>query len=384
MKRNIIAPKRGKHKIFRAAASLTAAAAMLFFHVASAWAADDFITLRDAGRVDEKKAVGITLQLTDGEHFEESATFQVTFSLKNKDGSAVLKEDCSFVFDSGLSSTDDDAVVQDFAYLEDGKVRMIVSGRKNADGSGGILNKKLPLPLGKLAVTVRNQDVEITPVVEECKAVDERGILVAISDFGSRDAYVLKSANQTSGGSSGGSGGGGGSRRVGGGSGTSSRGPVETKGVWQQGANGTWLFLADSGFYAVDTWIYVQGKWYRMGADGVMLTGWYEENGVCYFLNANGAMETGWQLLDSFWYLFGDDGAMKTGWQKVNEKWYYLNPVRPVPQLVLDKATGVVLTDPVTFAPITTTAGQRAYGEMYRSTVTPDGYLVDDTGAWVN
>lgn len=196
MKRNIIAPRRGKHKVFRAAASLTAAAAVLFFNVVNVWAADDFITLRDAGRVDEKKAVGITLQLTDGEHFDESATFQVTFSLKTRDGNAVSKEDCSFVFDSGLSSTDGDAVVQDFTYLEDGKVRMIVSGRKNADGSGGILNKKLPLPLGKLAVTVRNQDVMITPVTEECKAVDEHGLLVAISDFGSRDAYVLKAAGQ--------------------------------------------------------------------------------------------------------------------------------------------------------------------------------------------
>ncbi len=373
MKRNIIAPRRGKHKVFRAAASLTAAAAVLFFNVVNVWAADDFITLRDAGRVDEKKAVGITLQLTDGEHFDESATFQVTFSLKTRDGNAVSKEDCSFVFDSGLSSTDGDAVVQDFTYLEDGKVRMIVSGRKNADGSGGILNKKLPLPLGKLAVTVRNQDVEITPVVEECKAVDERGILVAISDFGSRDAYVLKSAGQTSGGSGGGGGGGGGSRRVGGGSGASSRGPVETKGVWQQGANGTWLFLADSGYYAVDTWIYVQGKWYRMGADGVMLTGWYEENGVCYFLNANGAMETGWQLLDSFWYLFGDDGAMKTGWQNINGKYYYLNPVsdgtRGAMKTGYQQISGVwYFLDP-------------GSGELWVNRRTPDGRWADGSGA---
>ena len=65
MKRNIIAPKRGKHKIFRAAASLTAAAAMLFFHVASAWAADDFITLRDAGRVDEGQRLVSSTEFID-------------------------------------------------------------------------------------------------------------------------------------------------------------------------------------------------------------------------------------------------------------------------------------------------------------------------------
>ena len=89
-------------------------------------------------------------------------------------------------------------------------------------------------------------------------------------------------------------------------------------------------------------------------------------------------------VIDGVRYYANTNGTLKTGWQKVNEKWYYLNPVRPVPQLVLDRATGVVLTDPVTFAPITTTEGQMSYGEMYRNTVTPDGYRVDDTGVWVN
>ena len=75
---------------------------------------------------------------------------------------------------------------------------------------------------------------------------------------------------------------------------------------------------------------------------------------------------------------------MRTGWCEIKGKWYYFNPVRPVPQLVYDKATGVVLTDPLTWAPITTTEGQMNYGEMYRNTVTPDGYRVDENGAWVN
>lgn len=461
MKRMITVPKWGRRIVFRAAAGLTAAAAVLFSQAVPVWAADDFITWRNEGKVGEKKAVGIVLQLTDFEPFDESATFQVTFSLKTKDGKAVPEEDCSFVFDAGLSHTDGDAVVQDFAFTEEGKARIIVSGRKNLDGSGGILNKKNPLVLGKLAVMVRNQDIEVKPVVEECNAVDERGMLVSFTSFGNQDAYVLKAEESetpggsgsedggnsgdggnnsgsgdnggssgdsgnggnnggnnsgsgnggnnggssgdggnggnngdggnggNSSGSSGNGGSGGGSRRRVAGSSASenllsgSGVPVETKGEWVQGANGTWLFLGEGGYYAVDTWIYVKGNWYRMGKDGVMLTGWYEENGNRYFLNPEGAMTRGWQQLDLLWYYMGDDGIMKTGWQKVNEKWYYLNPVPPVPQLVFDQATGVVLTDPVTFAPITTTKGQMSYGEMYQNTVTPDGYRVDAAGAWI-
>ena len=60
-------------------------------------------------------------------------------------------------------------------------------------------------------------------------------------------------------------------------------------------------------------------------------------------------MLTGWQQSGGAWYFLKDSGAMATGWVQSCGKWYYC----------------------------------AADGHMLADTVTPDGYHVDASGAWV-
>ena len=63
----------------------------------------------------------------------------------------------------------------------------------------------------------------------------------------------------------------------------------------------------------------------------------------------NGTPVTGWKFIDQNWYYFGGNGKMVTGWKLVSGKWYYL----------------------------------RSWGGMLSDGITPDGYRVDASGAWV-
>lgn len=54
-----------------------------------------------------------------------------------------------------------------------------------------------------------------------------------------------------------------------------------------------------------------------------------------------------WALIDEKWYYFGADGYMVTGWIQWEEQWYYLGPD----------------------------------GDLKTNDITPDGYLVDESGA---
>ena len=75
------------------------------------------------------------------------------------------------------------------------------------------------------------------------------------------------------------------------------------------------------------------GSWYRIGADGLMITGWYTaDDGNIYYLSSSGAMVTGWQKIGNNWYYFrksnndissGIEGAALKGWQQINSNWYY-------------------------------------------------------------
>lgn len=88
-------------------------------------------------------------------------------------------------------------------------------------------------------------------------------------------------------------------------------------------------------------------RWYRFDKNGFLITGWYYDEA------------TGW-----WYYLDSGTGEMAIGWRYIGEKWYYLNPV-PAGSA---GNTGI--------AP-------RPQGAMYRNEMTPDGYWVDESGAWV-
>ena len=130
---------------------------------------------------------------------------------------------------------------------------------------------------------------------------------------------------------------------------------------WQQNSNGTWSWMIDDNSKLSNAWQQdSDGKWYHLDQDGIMQTGWIvDAAGNRYFLNKNigdpqGSMVSGWKMIDNVWYFFntmhdGTFGRSLTGWQWIDGYCYC-------------------------FA---------EDGKMYANTVTPDGYQVNENGAWV-
>lgn len=78
--------------------------------------------------------------------------------------------------------------------------------------------------------------------------------------------------------------------------------------------------------------------------------GWVQlSDGHWEYHAADGTALTGWQKVGGIWYYLDDDGVMLTGWQQINGVWYYL----------------------------------KSWGGMAANTITPDGYYVNASGAWI-
>ena len=128
------------------------------------------------------------------------------------------------------------------------------------------------------------------------------------------------------------------------GSSNKSEKPKEEIGTWVQSEDGRWSYYRNDKRYE-NQWAYIYNPyaannekkedWFRFDADGMMCTGWYQE--------ADG----GWFYLHN--KEDGRQGYMYTGWHVIDGRWYYFG---------LD-------------------------GRMYYSAETPDGYIVDASGAWI-
>lgn len=57
-----------------------------------------------------------------------------------------------------------------------------------------------------------------------------------------------------------------------------------------------------------------------------------------------------WRYIGNEWYYFKENGYAASGWEYINGKWYYLDPTQ---------------------------------NTMWKNTITPDGYTLDITGAWI-
>lgn len=160
--------------------------------------------------------------------------------------------------------------------------------------------------------------------------------------------------NTTSGGSSGGGGGGGGggSRSVGVTTAGNIKGPAAPSGAitgtWTQAGNGKWIFASDRTY--TDEWAYIsnpfatgeqeKASWFRFDKDGFMVTGWQKDvDGNTFYLKT---------ATD------GTQGQMLTGWQNIEGAWYYFNSV-----------------------------SNGSKGKLMTNTTTPDGYLVNEKGQWI-
>ena len=146
-----------------------------------------------------------------------------------------------------------------------------------------------------------------------------------------------------------------------------------SKDKWQK-VDGSWYYFG-SDSKAVDGWLKTGDKWYYMDqTDKKMETGWLKTtDGKWYLLDSvNGDMKNGWQQRGGKWYLLDEvNGDMKIGWQLRGGKWYLLDSINGDMKIGWHK-----------------TADDKWYymnslGEMAADTITPDGYKVGPTGAWI-
>ncbi len=113
-----------------------------------------------------------------------------------------------------------------------------------------------------------------------------------------------------------------------------------------QTAGGTAVLGSSSG------WEQTGEKWYYIKQNGKKACNeWQEINGVFYWFDSDSAMATGWrEFTNGAWYYFKNSGAMALNdWVESKGKWFYLG----------------------------------GEGAMLKGTVTPDGYQLDSSGAWI-
>ncbi|PZW91962.1 N-acetylmuramoyl-L-alanine amidase family protein [Lachnoanaerobaculum umeaense] len=151
-----------------------------------------------------------------------------------------------------------------------------------------------------------------------------------------------------------------------------------------------WKFNLTNGG-SVTGWAYLtytyegrtKSEWYHFGNDSIMDSGWFLDtnSNTWYYLSMDhdgffGEMVKGWHYdgQDGRWYyLDPNSGAMHTGWSKIGGEFYYLNPTAPAQTWFFDNATGRWNFGDIKSRPL---------GSMYQNESTPDGYHVNESGAW--
>lgn len=113
---------------------------------------------------------------------------------------------------------------------------------------------------------------------------------------------------------------------------------------WMQNEHGWWLRFADNS--------YPKGR--KHGTSGSAYA-WEYINGSWWAFDEHGYAKTGWLRDEAFggWFYMDPERGMQTGWVLIDGVWYYFHPVSD---------------------------GRR--GIMYAGQKTPDGYYVDEKGAW--
>ena len=155
----------------------------------------------------------------------------------------------------------------------------------------------------------------------------------------------------------------------------------------------TWEFVNGNGTKAADGWVFLYNPyssdgtmydWFYFNADAVIEFGWIKtENGNWYYCNPTsngrlGHMITGWHHDPDdgrTYYLDPTTGIMQTGWREIDGEYYYFAGNGDVPKQnwFWDSGIGKWVYDLLGF---------RTYGSLYKNEKTPDGYTVNENGAW--
>ena len=95
-------------------------------------------------------------------------------------------------------------------------------------------------------------------------------------------------------------------------------------GRWVYSRAGKWWRYTD-GTFPVNVRLRIDGKVYRFGPRGYVVTGWYREGDQWSYYGADGAQAFGWTKIRGTWYyLDPSTGWVHTGWLKDGDHWYYL------------------------------------------------------------
>lgn len=113
---------------------------------------------------------------------------------------------------------------------------------------------------------------------------------------------------------------------------------------WMRDENGWWLRFADNTY----------PKAAKRGGSGISYA-WEMVNGNWWAYDENGYIKTGWLRDETLggWFYVDAELGMRTGWVLINGVWYYFHTIS-------DGKKGI----------------------MYAARKTPDGYYVDENGAW--
>lgn len=226
---------------------------------------------------------------------------------------------------------------------------------------------------------------------------------LALKNAGTRsNGGSSSSSHSHSGGSSGGGGGRGGSGAAGKSKNLGAQTPIAVgiSGNWElinpeeaknNLDNSKWIFKLNSG-ERVTGWQKLsytyegrtKEEWYHFEEDGIMDSGWFLDRATnkWYYLSMNhdgffGEMIKGWHHDpdDGRWYFLDRaDGHMHISWDKIDGNWYYFNPNPPAQTWFFDNSTGRWnYGDNKDIRPL---------GSMFINEDTPDGFHVNDTGAW--
>lgn len=161
---------------------------------------------------------------------------------------------------------------------------------------------------------------------------------------------------------------------------------------WKQDENGWKLVYADgtvaAGYMAEQSdgttveqiiWEKVNGAWYAFGVNEYLKSGWVFDYqfGSWYWVSVDKGMQSGWytDTQDGFtYYMDPATGKLAAGWKQIDEKWYYFNGISVSPTWVFDEKTGTWFYNVL--------SRRKPYGAMFKNEETPDGYFVNEDGAW--
>ena len=93
-----------------------------------------------------------------------------------------------------------------------------------------------------------------------------------------------------------------------------------------------------------------RGWWYQYPDGSYENDGFLKIGDSVFYFEKNGYIHTGWLYEDGDWFYFDGSGYMAEGWKYIDGNWYYF------------------------YAP---------EGTMLKDTETPDGYYVNESGAWI-